>query len=530
MKRPNILLVITDSQGWNVLGESGSGIIRTPNIDRLAATGLSFTRAYNACPLCTPARAGLFTGLYPHNVGAWSNDLPLGSNVATMGTYLREAGYDTAYVGKWHLDGTDYFGSGICPEGWNPQYWYDGRNYLEELSKDERTLWRSGFKTAAAIHEAGIDRTWTWAGRITERAIRFMKSRRIDGEKAPWLLVASYDEPHGPSVCPPPYCDMYQDFAYPLPPNSADDLAGKPRHHREWADTFDIPADGLRQPLYFGASSFVDDEIGRLMNVAFETENTTVVFTTDHGHYLGAHGLDGKGPALYEEVVRVPLIMAGPGVARGAVSDSIVSHLDVLPTLLELAGAEPPPILEGESVVPILADRTAAVRDFALVEFHRFSITHDSWFGFIPIRAIVTKDRKLTINLHQTDELYNLDTDPGELTNLIDDSDPDRSGELGRGGGPMSTASSDLADGPETTGVAGERKEFRAPGEATELHRTLLAALNESRDPFRGPVWAYRPWSAVSRPSGIGGLRRPRPDDGRSPAVYNYDTGLPAKP
>lgn len=493
MNRPNVLLIITDSQGWNVLGDSGTGHIRTPNIDRLAARGLSFARAYNTCPLCTPARAGLFTGMYPHNAGAWSNDLPLGANVATMGTYLREAGYDTAYVGKWHLDGTDYFGSGECPPEWNPQYWYDGRNYLEELTSEDRRRWRSGLRSADAIREAGIDRGWTWAGRVTERARRFMRSRRIDARgrgDRPWLVVASYDEPHGPSVCPPPFCDMYRDFAYPLPANGADELSGKPRHHREWARKFSIPPGGLQQPLYFGAASFVDDEIGRLIDVAMEDDNTVVIFTTDHGHYLGAHGLDGKGPALYEEVVRVPLIVAGPGIPSGATSNSLISHLDVLPTVLELAGAKAPPILEGRSAKPIFVDPTAVIRDYTLVEFHRFSITHDSWFGFIPIRSIVTADRKLTVNLHQTDELYDLDEDPGELVNLIDGS--------------------------------------AAPPEAGELHEVLLTTMDESRDPFRGPAWAARPWASAEVPAGIGGLRRPRPDDGRSPVVYNYDTGMPA--
>ena len=96
MRRPNILLVITDSQGCNVLGKSGGGFIDTPNIDRIAARGITFNRAYNTCPLCTPARAGLFSGLYPHNAGAWSNDLPLGSNVPSMGRFFRQAGYDTA--------------------------------------------------------------------------------------------------------------------------------------------------------------------------------------------------------------------------------------------------------------------------------------------------------------------------------------------------------------------------------------------------------------------------------------------------
>ena len=116
--RPNIVLIMTDSQGPNVLGESGAGFVSTPHIDRLAREGLQFTRAYNCSPVCTPARAGLFTGLHPHSAGAWGNDIPLGAGVRTLGRHLQDAGYRTAYVGKWHLDGTDYFGTGLVPDGY----------------------------------------------------------------------------------------------------------------------------------------------------------------------------------------------------------------------------------------------------------------------------------------------------------------------------------------------------------------------------------------------------------------------------
>ncbi len=498
MTRPNILLIITDSQGANVLGECGSGYITTPNIDRLAETGISFRRAYNCSPLCTPARAALFSGLHPHNAGAWSNDLPLGKTVVSIGEFFRRAGYDTAYIGKWHLDGTDYFGTGICPAGWDPRYWYDGRNYLEDLSADERTLWRTGLRTPEAVRAHRITREWTWAGRITDRARSFI--RRGRPTRKPWLLVVSYDEPHGPSVCPPPFCDMYEDFLYPPPENARDTLERKPALHRAWAATFSIPEEGLRQPLYFGASSFVDDEIGRLVACALDSgdagehDKTIIVYTTDHGHYLGAHGLDGKGPALYEEVVRVPLIMSGPGIPAGVISSSLASHLDLLPTLLALAGDEAPPIVEGVSLAPVLNDPVATVRSEVTTEFHRFSVTHDSWFGFVPIRSIITDRYKLTVNLfdhgRHGDELYDLDADPGEMRNLI--------------------------ASPEHLDIA------------AALHRRLLELQAKSRDPFRGPVWADRSWSPVEVSRGIGGKRRPRPRDGFLPVPFNYDTGMPA--
>ena len=123
MRRPNFVLIMTDTQGTNVIGTYGHSELDTPNIDNLAKNGVKFTRAYTTCPVCTPARAGIFTGIYPHTAGAWTNNLPLGDNIKTMGQRFRDNGYRTAYIGKWHLDGHDYFGTGICPDGWDADYW-----------------------------------------------------------------------------------------------------------------------------------------------------------------------------------------------------------------------------------------------------------------------------------------------------------------------------------------------------------------------------------------------------------------------
>ena len=219
-------------------------------------------------------------------------------------------------------------------------------------------------------------------------------------------------------------------------------------------------------------------------------DNTIIIFTSDHGHYLGAHHLDGKGPALYEEVIRVPIIFRWPDmIAAGQTSKSLVSHIDVIPTLLELAGIEIPPILEGKSMSKVLENPNYSYRDGVLVEFNRFSITHDSWFGFIPIRAIVTERYKLVINLHQTDELYDLENDPGELNNLIMDND-----------------------------YCNIRN---------QLHDRLIEIMDNSRDPFRGIVWKTRPWRKDYEFKWEKGKRRCRPYDGFLPKSYNYETGLP---
>lgn len=133
-----VVLLMTDTQRKDMLGCYGHPDMKTPNLDRLAGQGIRFDRAYTCQPVCAPARAAIFTGCYPHSTGVWANCLPLGDNVKTLGQRVRDQGLHTAYIGKWHLDGGDYFGLGRCPDGWDPDYWYDMRNYLEELSPEDR--------------------------------------------------------------------------------------------------------------------------------------------------------------------------------------------------------------------------------------------------------------------------------------------------------------------------------------------------------------------------------------------------------
>ena len=490
MGQPNFVFIMTDTQGANVVGTYGHPELDTPHIDNLAENGVRFPRAYTTCPLCTPARAGIFTGIYPHTAGAWTNNLPLGDNIKTMGQRFRDRGYRTAYVGKWHLDGHDYFGTGICPDGWDDAYWYDGKRYLSELSDEEIRLWRRGLSSPEQLSVHDVRPGFTWAHRVSDRAIDFVENR--SGE--PFLLVVSYDEPHHPFTCPPEYAARFTDYAYPVGPAAYDTLEDKPAHHREWADADQVCLeDGrVRCPLYFGCNSFVDSEIGRVIDAvhASAPDDTYIIFTSDHGDMLGAHGLRGKGPAMYEEITRMPLIVEQPGgVGAGTVNSTLVSHVDLLPTMLELAGLDVPPILEGRSIVPLLRGEEDADRSL-VIEFHRYEIEHDSWGGFQPVRCIVSDHYKLVVNLLHTDELYDLKEDPAEVVNRIDHPD---------------------------------YAEIR-----NALHDRLLDWMYEKRDPFRGPCWERRPWRNTTWFQWRGKFR-PRPADGYAPEVRDYDTGLPTR-
>ncbi len=489
--RPNFVFIMTDTQATNAIGAYGRPELQTPNIDGLAQTGIKFENAYTTCPLCTPARAGLFTGIFPHTAGAWTNNLPLGDNIKTMGQRFSDNGYDTAYIGKWHLDGHDYFGTGLCPDGWNPEYWYDGRNYLDELTEAEITMWRRQLNSLDDLTENNIQADFTWAHRIGNRSIQYLE-QRLD---KPFVLVVSYDEPHHPFTAPPEYVEKFKAYDYPLGPGAFDTLENKPAHQQEWAQAANVShrvkTGTVQHPMYLGCNSFVDDEIGRVINAAhkYAPDNTYIIFTSDHGDMMGAHQLTGKGPVMYEEIAHIPLIIEPPGGGYGHPNHTVVSHIDLLPTMMELAGIECPAILEGSSLVPQLTGEEDANRS-VIIEFQRYEIEHDSWGGFQPVRCIVDKKYKLVINLLSSDELYDMEHDVAEVHNLIDNSD------------------------------------FQMV--RNTLHDRLLDWMYEKRDPFRGPVWERRPWRDSRRFQWEGDFR-PRPADGYATEVRDYDTGLPTK-
>lgn len=490
MGRPSIILIMTDTQGVNVVGCYGRPEMKTYNIDRLAMEGVRFEKAYTCSPVCSPARSSIITGTYPHTNGVLANNMPLGANIRTVGERLSDNGYHTAFIGKWHLSGTCYFDNGRCPPGWDPRYWYDGRCYLEELTVEERILWRQKLRTPEDIHRYGITEDFTWAHRCSNRAIRFIK----ENSGKPFFLVVSYDEPHGPSVCPPPFCDMFIDFEYRVGENVRDPLTNKPEHHREWAEYANLPRDvkTIKRPMYFGCNSYVDYEIGRVIEAIDEyVPDAVVIFTSDHGTPLLAHGLNSKGPAMYEEITRIPLIVRWlDHIPGNSVCYHPVSHINIVPTILEVAGLKIPPFIEGASILQTLLDPKVKSSDYVFIEFTRYEVDHDSWGGFQPIRCITDGRYKLVINLLYTDELYDLETDPGELYNLIDSQDYAVVRDL--------------------------------------LHDRLLEWMDKTRDPFRGPVWERRPWKKVRRMGWNGsGKTRPRPDDGYEPRVLLYDTGLP---
>lgn len=484
---PQVVFIMTDTQRTDMLGCYGNPDMHTPALDGLAARGVRFDHAYTCQPVCGPARSAIFTGTFPHSNGSWANSMPLGDNVKTIGQRLRDNGLRTAYVGKWHLDGGDYFGLGRCPDGWDPDYWYDMRNYLEELSPEDRLRSRK----TATCRDPDMTADLTFGRRCSNRAIDFLDKHADE----PFFLVVSYDEPHGPFLCPPPFCDMYEGYEFPKSPNVWDRLEGKPEHQKAWAGKAlhrDRDAVRITPAAFLGCNSFVDDEIGRVLRAVEErAPGALVIYTSDHGDALDAHCLHGKGPAMYDEIARIPLIVHCPGLTpENAVCEHPASHIDLAPTIMDYCGLPVPRLLEGRSMMPTLRDPSVRTNDHIFMEFGRYEIDHDGFGGFQPVRAVHDGRHKLVVNLLSSDELYDLEQDPHEMTNLIE-----------------SAAHAQVRDA---------------------LHDRLLDWMNETRDPFRGYYWERRPWREDARPAtwAYTGYTRQRENEEYEPRQLDYDTGL----
>lgn len=487
---------MTDTQRKDMVGCYGNTRMKTPFIDSLAAEGLRFEQSYCVQPVCQPARAALFTGQYPRSVGGWTNSMGIGQDVQTVGQRLNDHGIHTAYIGKWHLDAGDYFGMGRCPEGWDSNYWYDMRNYLDELTPEERVLSRK----ASTIYDPGVTEDFTFGHRCSSRAIDFLKNHHEED----FFLVVSYDEPHGPGIMPSSYAKEYEDYKLPITPAHLDDLHNKPRHHKVWAGlsknetkrSEESIKHAIENPVargkeFFGCNSYVDYEIGRVLEaINTYAPDSLIIYTSDHGAFFAEHGLCAKGPAMYNEITNIPLIIKCNQLeTKGGVDTYPVSHVDLPPTIFDFMGVPIPKLFMGHSLKDQILHQKRA-NEHIFMEFGRYEVDHDGFGGMQLVRSVFDGRYKLVINLLTSDELYDLETDPHEVTNLIDS------------------------------------KEHAAI--RNQLHDVLLEEMNRSRDPFRGYYWEDRPWrmDATEPTWDYTGMTRQKENPEYEPRQLNYATGL----
>lgn len=403
--KPNILYVFADQLALKALHiYGGRNDIQTPNIDYLAANGVRFTQSYCTTPQCSPSRSSILTGLYPHKTGVLGNtgtpgtaDLP--HDMHTMGRFFTGKGYDTAYFGKWHL--------GVTPV---EEYGFQYASVNAGIS--------SPSEPPKPADEHADEHT-------TNCTLEFLDSRKAKPE-APWLAVVSYINPH----------DIYKakkmcDGKAPLPvdtvqlPDSiTDSLVTKPQAQSEFRD-FDqgrnlkeFSEDDWKFYLayYRQLVEEIDQQLGRLLGklrAIGQLDRTLVVFTSDHGDMMAAHRLPFKGPVMYDELVKIPLIYSWPErISCGEARDQPTVNVDHFPTICDLLGYAPPAGIDGVSMKDAICSDNAPAREHVVLQYYSKQL----WTN--PIRTIIRGEYKYSLYLSGEEELYDLRQDSEEMNNL----------------------------------------------------------------------------------------------------------------
>ncbi len=440
-KRPNVLFLMSDDLN-NLLGCYGDPLAKTPNIDRLAARGVRFERAYCAFPLCGPSRNSLLTGLYPNSNGILTNGQIFRQSIPkqiSMPQAFRLAGYFAARIGKlYHYNVPMSIGTNghDDPGSWELELNPAGVDRLEEQPKIFSLLpgnfggtlsWYASPKSDEHHTDALMADDAVW---VLERC-----AKRSD---RPFFLGVGFFRPHTPYVSPKSYFDRYPEQDMPVVPGVKEDQADiPPAALASYKQEQDKLTDELRRQCrqaYYASISFMDAQLGRVLDALDRlglAENTIIVFTSDHGYHMGEHGLWQK-QSLFEESARVPLLIVAPGMAeKGAVAKSPVSLVDLFPTLAELCGVKTPANVQGQSLAAMLKDPSVTGRGWAVTQvvrgggFRRAGASPavgdegKRFFGY----SLRTARWRYTEwdEGRQGRELYDHDADPRELTNLASD-------------------------------------------------------------------------------------------------------------
>ena len=428
MRPPNLLFLMSDQQRADTVAPGTP--CPTPNLDGLAAGGTRFERCYAPNPICSPTRASLMTGLLPHAHGMvdCTHTVPdfrarLLPDLPFWPRLLQQAGYRTGYFGKWHIERSnrlENFGFDT--------YAVEGYQQLKGLVSvagpmDHRISVRQpgyGDFLVSGVVDQPVERMAEY--RLYSDGINFLHEAAAAPEQ-PWLLCLSTEAPHDPYIALRDHFDRIDRDAILPPPSFEDELHDRPGIYRriqrawrslEWPDFADASA------CYYANCAMLDDQVGRILATLDElgmAENTIVVYTSDHGDYLGAHRLLLKGIPAFEEAYRVPLIIRGPGIARGRTNAQIVSLLGLGSTLLSLTSGDEFPC-QGRSFQALLEpDASPEQMDWAS---EAFAECHGQRF-FYTQRILWQEQMKYVFNGFDEDELYDLDADPHELRNLAAD-------------------------------------------------------------------------------------------------------------
>jgi arylsulfatase A-like enzyme len=423
--RPNIVFVLVDDLRWDDLACMGHPFVKTPHIDRVAREGALFKNAYATTPLCSPSRASILTGLYAHRHGVRDNTDhdALSHKLVTFLRLLNGAGYATAFIGKWHMGTDDSPRPGI-------DHWvgFKGQGqYLDpELNINGKTARRKGYATDI-LNELAVEFIRRPRGRpfvlyLSHKAVHPNLVQRADG---------SISDPTASEFIPAErHRKLYADAKITRRPNALfDKLEGKPALMRKIGElpplsratgtSDEVIRDRLRMLMS------VEEGVGQIFKALDERkilDNTLLIFTSDHGYFYGEHGLSVERRLAYEETARIPLLVRYPPLIKaGTVLDPFVLTVDIAPTLLELGGAPLPKNLHGRSVIPLLKGEQRKLRDSFLIEhFSDRVFPRMERMGYQAVCTARWKYIRYT-DLEGMDELYDLQADPYEMRNQINE-------------------------------------------------------------------------------------------------------------
>jgi arylsulfatase A-like enzyme len=475
--KPNIIFITSDQHRGDCFGFDARNV-KTPHIDQLARSGTRFTNCTTPNPVCMPARAAILTGLYPRTNGVVDNGIDLSDDVANgygFARRLSDGGYRTALIGKAHLRHGAYDegpdgprGDEVRGDGWTGPYM--GFDHVELIrhnhhnSKMQRPpdgfhyedfFFRDGFGEERLAQwdtrlepDCGFNQVWHSAlpqayhssNWVADRTIGFVE-RNKDAD-APFMVWMSFPDPHTPFDAPEPWSRMYDPAEVDIPEHRTEDFDRRPFWHRasreneptepdpvmrymrvNWSRPRNVPDRVLREITanYYGMISLIDHNVGRLMAYLDEAglaENTIVIFTSDHGDWLGDHGLMLKGPMLYDGLIRVGLVARGPGIARGHVVSEPVSTIDAGVTFDDWAGIAHAPIAHGRSLAGLLSGASER-RSGSYTEW---DLSTDRCGVAVRLSCIRTQTHKLTVDsISGIGELYDLVRDPDEMDNRFSD-------------------------------------------------------------------------------------------------------------
>ena len=414
-KRPNIVFIISDDHRWNVMSCMGHPFIKTPNMDRLAKEGVRLSNTFVTTSLCSPSRACFLTSKYVHLHGVRNNSTPFPTDKqTTFPQLLQKSGYETAFIGKWHMDGQIDVQPGF--DRW-ASFKAHGTYIDPVFIIDGNRKPQKGYMTDL----------------LTTYAVNWLKKRKAD---KPFLLYLAHKAPHVNCTPAERHANLYADAKITPPANSKDTLEGKPAWQKKWPSLAHSPVLQKGEAAYREAVlnycrtvTGIDDSIGEVLKTLEATgklENTIVIYCSDNGYYHGDHGMWDKRSA-YDESLRIPFLIRFPKMVKpGSVLDKMVLSIDLAPTLLDIAGVKAPSDMQGRSFRPLLEGKPTEWREDYLYEYFQ-----EKNFAYTPTTlAVRTTDWKYVEypEIDDIPELYDLKNDPTEMHNLAQD--PKQSAKL----------------------------------------------------------------------------------------------------